>query len=152
MPAARGKPLLLVTLTGPLLAAGWAFSLLTRDEGGFGFAGSVVLDDFSLFFFFLFAAIAAAIVLSSQDYARRFGDYQAEFFSLVLLATAGMLLLAASRDLILIFVALELTSVSQYILAALNKDERSTEAGVKYLLLGATASAVILYGMAFLFA
>ena len=151
LPAARGKPLLLVTLTGPLLAAGWAFSLLTRDEGGFGFAGSVVLDDFSLFFFFLFAAIAAAIVLSSQDYARRFGDYQAEFFSLVLLATAGMLLLAASRDLILIFVALELTSVSQYILAALNKDERSTEAGVKYLLLGATASAVILYGMAFLF-
>ncbi len=62
-----------------------------------------------------------------------------------------MMLLAESRDLILIFVALELTSITQYIMAALQRDERSTEAGVKYLLLGAIASAVILYGMAFLF-
>ena len=62
-----------------------------------------------------------------------------------------MFLLSASRDLILIFVALELTSITQYIMAALQKDERSTEAGMKYLLLGAVASAVILYGMALLF-
>jgi NADH-quinone oxidoreductase subunit N len=104
-----------------------------------------------VFFFFLFAGIAAAIILSSQDYARRFRDYEGEFYALILFASSAMLLLAASRDLILIFVALEMTSISQYILAALQKDERSTEAGVKYLLLGATASAVILYGMAFLF-
>jgi NADH-quinone oxidoreductase subunit N len=178
LPAARGKALLAVALLGPLLAAGWALSLLLRDaheacapldpvaltnaplcndgsgtvaEGVFGFAGSVVLDQFTLFFFFLFAAIAGAIVLASQDYAKRFRDYEAEFYALVLFASSAMLLLAASRDLVLIFVALELTSISQYIMAALQKDERSTEAGVKYLLLGATASAVILYGMAFLF-
>jgi NADH-quinone oxidoreductase subunit N len=150
-PRARGRPLLVIALLGPALAAGWAFSLLTREETGFGFANSVVLDDFSLFFFFLFSGIAAAILLSSLDYANRFRDYEAEFFALVLFASAAMLLLAASRDLVLIFVALELTSISQYIMAALQKDERSTEAGVKYLLLGATASAVILYGMAFLF-
>ena len=69
----------------------------------------------------------------------------------MLFATRAMILLAASRDLILIFVALELTSITQYILAALQQGPGSTEAGMKYLLLGAVASAVILYGMAFLF-
>ena len=150
-PAARGRALTLVALLGPRGAALWTASLLARDASGFGFDSAVVLDDFTYFFFFLFCGIAAAIVLSSQDYAKRFGDYEGEFASLVLFATSSMLLLAASRDLVLIFVALELTSITQYILAALQKDERSTEAGMKYLLLGATASAVILYGMAFLF-
>ena len=151
LPASRGKALLVVALAGPAIAALWALSLLARDESGFSFANSVVLDDVSFFFFFLFAAIAAAIVLSSQDYAKQFGDYEAEFYALVLFASSAMLLLASSRDLVLIFVALETTSITQYIMAALLRDERSTEAGVKYLLLGATASAVILYGMAFLF-
>jgi NADH-quinone oxidoreductase subunit N len=151
LPEARGKALLVFALVGPALAAGWAFSLLTRDEAGYSFANSVVLDDFSLYFWFLFCGIAAAIVLASQEYARRFGDFEAEFYALVLFATAAMLLLAASRDLILIFVALETTSIAQYIMASLQRDERSTEAGVKYLLMGAVASAVILYGMAYLF-
>ncbi len=151
LPAARGKPLLFVTLLGPAGAAAWALALLLKDERATAFANAVVLDDVSFFFFFLFAGIAAAIVLSSQDYARRFGSYEGEFYALVLFATSAMLLLSASRDLVLIFVALEMTSITQYIMAALTKDERSTEAGVKYLLLGATASAVILYGMAYLF-
>jgi NADH-quinone oxidoreductase subunit N len=150
-PAARGKALLFFVLIGPALSAAWALSLLTRDEAGFGFENSVVLDDFGLFFSFFFAGVAAAVILASQDYAKRFGAYQAEFYALVLFATASMTLLAMSRDLILIFVALELTSISQYIMAAMQRDERSTEAGVKYLLMGAIASAVILYGMAFLF-
>jgi len=151
LPAARGKALLVFALVGPGLAAAWAFSLLTRDEAGYSFANSVVLDDFSLYFWFLFCGIAAAIILASQEYAKRFGDYEAEFYALVLFATSAMLLLAASRDLILIFVALETTSIAQYIMASLQRDERSTEAGIKYLFMGAVASAVILYGMAYLF-
>ena len=151
LPRASGRAVMLFALLGPGLAALWAGLLLASDERGYGFANSVILDDASFFFFFLFAGIAGAIVLASQDYARRFGDYQAEFFALVLFATSAMLLLSASRDLILVFVALELTSITQYIMAALQKDERSTEAGIKYLLLGAVASAVILYGMALLF-
>ncbi|HEU0073457.1 MAG TPA: NADH-quinone oxidoreductase subunit N [Dehalococcoidia bacterium] len=151
LPAARGKALLVFALVGPALAAAWAFSLLTRDEAGYSFANSVVLDDFSLYFWFLFCGIAAAIILASQEYAKRFGEYEAEFYALVLFATSAMLLLAASRDLILIFVALETTSIAQYIMASLQRDERSTEAGIKYLLMGAVASAVILYGMAYLF-
>lgn len=151
LPKAEGTPLLIAGLLGPLVAVLWAVSLLARDESGFIFHGAVVIDDFSYFFVFFFAAIAAAILLASQDYARRFGQYQSEYVAIVLFATAAMMLLASSRDLILVFICLETTAISQYILAALNKDERSTEAGMKYLLLGATASAVILYGMAFLF-
>ncbi len=151
IPRAHGKPLLAFALLGPAVAALWALSLLVRDEQGFGFANSVVLDNLSFFFYFLFAAIAAAVILSSEEHARHFGKYEAEFYALILLATAAMLLLAASRDLILIFVALEMASITQYVLVAIRKDERSVEAGIKYLLLGAVASAVILYGMAFLF-
>lgn len=151
LPASRGRPLLYVALLGPAISAAWAGILLAGDKSGFAFANSAVLDDFSYFFFFLFAGITAAIILASQQYARRFGDYEAEFFALILFAAAAMSLMSASRDLILIFICLELTSISQYILAALRKDGPSTEAGIRYLLLGATASAVILYGMAYLF-
>jgi NADH-quinone oxidoreductase subunit N len=151
LPAPRNGALLAFALFGPLLSAAWALSLLTRDETGFAFANSMVLDDFTYFFLFLFAGISAAIVVSSQDYAKRFGDREGEYYALVLLATGAMMLLASSRDLILIYIALELSSISQYVMAALQRDERSSEAGIKYLLLGAVASAVILYGMAFLF-
>jgi NADH-quinone oxidoreductase subunit N len=90
------------------------------------------------------------VILASADYVRRL-RHQGEFWALLLLATSGMMLLAGARDLILIFIALELTSISQYVLAGFLKDERGSEAGLKYILLGAIASAVILYGMAFLF-
>jgi len=151
LPSPRKTALLVVVLAGPALSAAWSLSLLTRDERGFAFANSMVLDDFSYFFLFLFAGISAAIIFSSQDYGKRFQERQPEYYALLLFASGAMMLLASSRDLILIYIALELSSISQYIMAALQRDARSSEAGIKYLLLGAVASAVILYGMAFLF-
>ena len=70
---------------------------------------------------------------------------------LVLLSTMGMMLISAAVDLISIFVALELISISLYALVGFLKDTKSTEASLKYLLLGAIASAILLYGMAFVF-
>ncbi len=151
LPRPRGLALLAFSLLGPAIAAIWTGLLLHNDERGFAFANSMVLDNFSFFFLFLFSAIAAAILFSSQGYDKRFEERQPEYYALVLFATGAMMLLASSRDLILIYIALELTGISQYIMAALLRDERSSEAGVKYLLLGAVASAVILYGMAYLF-
>jgi NADH-quinone oxidoreductase subunit N len=151
LPRPRGAALMTVALLGPAIAALWAGILLNNGERGFAFSNSMVLDDFSYFFLFLFAAIAAAIIFSSQGYDKRFEERQPEYYSLVLFATGAMMLLASSRDLILIYIALELTGISQYVMSALLRDPRSSEAGVKYLLLGAIASAVILYGMAFLF-
>jgi NADH-quinone oxidoreductase subunit N len=152
MPASRrGAILAGGSLAGIVGAIIWAVTLILRDREGTAFDGSLVVDNFSLFFRFLFLGIAILVILASIDYGQRFGRFQGEYYALILLATGGMMLLAGGRDLIAIFVALELTSISQYVLASLLKDTRSTEAGLKYLLLGAVSTAVLLYGMAFLF-
>ncbi len=137
-------------LAGLAASVIWAVVLIQRDREAVVFSGTYSLDTFSIFFTFLFIGVAGLVVLASADYVRRL-RYQGEFWALLLLATSGMMLLAGARDLMLIFVALELTSISQYALAAFLKDDRASEAGLKYILLGAVASAVILYGMAFLF-
>jgi NADH-quinone oxidoreductase subunit N len=128
----------------------WAVVLILRDREATAFSGTYSLDTFSIFFKFLFIGVAGLVILASADYVRRLRN-QGEFWALLLLATSGMMLLAGARDLILIFIALELTSISQYALAGFLRDDRSSEAGLKYILLGAITSAVILYGMAFLF-
>src|SRR6185436_9070265 len=84
LPRSRGKALMFFTLLGPALAAIWTALLLINDSRGPAFTGSVIIDDASFFFFFIFAGIAAAIALASQDYAKRFGDYEGEFYALVL--------------------------------------------------------------------
>ncbi len=129
----------------------WGVVLIARDRQAPFFDGAMALDNFSLFFMFLLLGAAALVVIASLDYAPRFGRHEGEFYTFLLLATSGAMLLAGSRDLVAIFVALELTSISQYVLAGLLRTDRASEAGLKYLLLGAIATAVILYGMAFLF-
>lgn len=138
-------------LAGVGAAAIWALVLVLRDRQEAFFDGTMALDNFSLFFIFLLLGAAALVVVASLDYAPRFGRREGEFYTFLLLATSGAMLLAGSRDLIAIFVALELTSISQYVLAGLLRTDRASEAGLKYLLLGAVATAVILYGMALLF-
>jgi NADH-quinone oxidoreductase subunit N len=138
----------LVAIAGSLA---WAGSLVARDMQGTAFDGMLVVDDFSLFFAFLFPGVAMLVILASIDYAERFSRYQGEYYALILTSTAGMMLLAATTDLIAIFIALELTSISLYILVAFLKTAPSSEAGIKYLLLGALSTAITLYGMAFLF-
>jgi NADH-quinone oxidoreductase subunit N len=148
---ARGRNWLpFAALAGLAASATWAVVLILRDRQAVVFSGTYSLDEFTIFFTFLFIGVAGMVVLASADFARTL-RYQGEFWALLLLATSGMMLLAGARDLMLIFIALELTSISQYALAGLLKDDRSTEAALKYILLGAIASAVILYGMAFLF-
>jgi NADH-quinone oxidoreductase subunit N len=138
----------LLAITGSLA---WAGSLVARDMRGTAFDGMLVVDDFSLFFAFLFPGVAMLVILASIEYAERFSRYQGEYYALILTSTVGMMLLAATTDLIAIFIALELTSISLYILVAFLKTVPSSEAGIKYLLLGALSTAITLYGMAFLF-
>jgi NADH-quinone oxidoreductase subunit N len=129
----------------------WTGLLIATDQQGEAFSGVLVVDEFSIFFNFLFAGIAFVVILASQDYGEHFRGRETEYQALVLTTAASMMLLAGSRDLIAIFLALELTSISFYIMAAFLKDSTSAEAALKYLLLGAVSSAVTLYGMAFLF-
>ncbi|MBM2832123.1 MAG: NADH-ubiquinone oxidoreductase chain [Dehalococcoidia bacterium] len=133
-----------------MVSAGLALSLWS-GEVATAFNGMLVLDGPALFFKFLFVVSAGLVILSSADYVRRFQRFQGEYYALILLSATGMMLMAATRELLSIYVSLELTSISLYVLAGFLKDEKSSEAGLKYLLLGAIASAVLLYGMALVF-
>jgi NADH-quinone oxidoreductase subunit N len=91
-------------------------------------------------------------MLFSVDYARRVGLAQGEYYTLLLLSTAGMMLMAAAINLMTMFLALEILSIALYVLVGLNRaEQRSAEGALKYLLLGAFASGFLLYGMALLY-
>ena len=125
--------------------------LLTEGHmGSQGFGGVLVVDKFAVFFQILIAGAALVAVLVSTETLQRTPSRRGEYLALILFSTAGLQLLAGSRDLIMIFIALELTSISQYILVGFHKDRWSSEGGLKYLLTGAIASAVLLYGMVIL--
>jgi NADH-quinone oxidoreductase subunit N len=115
------------------------------------FSGMLVIDEFSLFFKFLILSITALVILSSVDYAVKFGRFQGEYYALILLSAGGLMLMASTGELISIYVALELASISLYALVSFLKDTKSSEAGLKYLILGAVSSAILLFGMAFVF-
>ncbi len=134
------------------VAASFAMTgiIMAADEKGEAFEGLLRVDDYALFFYFLFPGIAGMIVLASVDYLEK-NRFQAEYNALVLTSAAGMMLMASTVDLIAIFVALELQSISLYVLVGFLKDGRSSEASLKYLLLGAVSTALTLYGMAYLF-
>ncbi|MCY4652218.1 MAG: NADH-quinone oxidoreductase subunit N [Dehalococcoidia bacterium] len=116
-----------------------------------GVFGTLVVDKFSLFFKFLLSAAAALVILMSNGYVQRIRRFQGEFYGLVLLATTGMMLLPSATELISIYVALELTALPSAALAAFLRDGRSAESGMKFLILSAISSAVLLYGMVFIY-
>jgi NADH-quinone oxidoreductase subunit N len=116
------------------------------------FDGRYVIDDFALVLKALFLLIAYVVVLMSQNELEEHGYYQGEFYVLMICSVLGMVMMSSARDLVSIFVALELLSIPAYMMAAWRKrDEKSNEAGVKYYLLGVFASAIMLYGMSLLF-
>ena len=115
------------------------------------FNNMLAVDNFALFFKLLFLGIAALVILSSVDYVSKFARFQGEYYALILISTLGMMLMAATAELISLYIALELTSISLYVLVGFLKDSKSSEASLKYLLLGAVASAILLYGMALVF-
>jgi len=139
-----------VSLSGLVIAAGVTVAMWGGSSQAI-FNNMLAVDNFALFFKLLFLGIAFLVILASVDYASKFARFRGEYYALVLLSTLGMMLMAATTDLISIYIALELTSLSLYALVGFLKDTKSTEASLKYLLLGAIASAVLLYGMALIF-
>ena len=116
------------------------------------FDGRYVIDEYALVLKALFLLAGYVVVLLSSSEIEEGGYYQGEYYVLLLTSILGMVMMASSRDLVSIFVALEFLSIPAYMLAAWRKrDEKSNEAGVKYYLLGVFASAVMLYGMSLLY-
>ncbi len=137
----------LAGIVAALLSALWRWGAEGR-----AFRDMVILDNYALFFVMIVCYAAALVVLISTDYLRRAGAESGEYYALVLFATAGMMLLAVAGDLIVVFLALELMSLSLYVLAGVFKARlASGEASMKYFLLGAFASSFLLYGIALVF-
>ena len=142
------------SIAGLLISIGFCILFMVNPNLGISttaFNNMLVLDNFALFFKVLFAGIAILVILASRDYIRNFDNYQGEYYVLILISTLGMMLMASTTELISIYISLELTSISLYILVGFLKNEKSAEASLKYLLIGAVASAVLLFGMAMVF-
>lgn len=137
----------LAGIVAALLACIWLWGGDVR-----AFRDMVALDAYALFFDIVICYATALILLLSMDYLRRTGAESGEYYALVLFAASGMMLLAAATDLVVVFLALELMSLSLYVLAGLFKTElASGEASMKYFLLGAFATAFLLYGVALVY-
>ncbi len=112
----------------------------------------IAVDRFALFSNWIMLSSAGLGVLISQSYIKRQGLQAAEFYALLIYSTVGLMIMAAARDLIVIFLGLEIMSIAGYTLAAINRrDPRSAEAGLKYFLLGAFSTGFFLYGIALVY-
>jgi NADH-quinone oxidoreductase subunit N len=139
-----------LSLAGVLAAA--VLSFYIWDGSDPELQNMLVADGYALFLNLVILIAAALAILFSAEYAGRVGLAQGEYYTLLLLSTTGMMLMAAAINLMTIFLALEILSLALYVLVGLNRaEQRSAEAALKYLLLGAFASGFLLYGMALLY-
>ena len=116
------------------------------------FRGAIILDGLGIFFIWIFLISTAIVILISVRYLEIENEHHGEYYALMLFATVGMIFLAIGMDLLTLFIGLELMVISIYILAGfLRGDRRSNEAALKYLLLGAFSSGILIYGMSLLY-
>jgi NADH-quinone oxidoreductase subunit N len=147
----KKKGMLTVLSIIGLLVAG-LFTILMRDNGPESiFNNLLVVDNFAIFFKVLLLGISIIVILSSTDYVGKLTNLHGEYHALILLSTLGLILITSATELITLYVSLEVSSLSLYALTGFLKDQKSSESSLKYLLLGAVSSAVLLYGMALIF-
>lgn len=139
-----------IALGGSLLAGALAYKLSGVSLTTFG--GLYVVDNFSTFFKIIFMISAGFTALISVKYAKDEGIDYGEYYATILFATVGMCVMASGRDLITIFMGVEVMSISLYILAGMTRTRSvSNEASMKYFILGALSSGFLLYGMALVY-
>jgi len=132
--------------------AGTAGSYFAFRNAGAGFYGLIQSDAFSFFFHILVGTVAFLVVLAAGPYLDRERLPVAEFYALLLFATAGMGVLASAQELLTAFIGLEMSSISSYILAGYRRDAlKASESAMKYFLLGSFATAFFLYGIALVY-
>ena len=143
-----GRPGRMVDFAAIALLAIAGIILLLLPAGKLtSFGGSFIVDDFARFLKILALLGSVAAIAMSLDYAERERQQRFEYSVLILLSTLGMLMLISAADLIALYLGLELMSLPLYVVAASHRDNlRSTEAGLKYFVLGALSSGMLLYG------
>ncbi|MDH4033903.1 MAG: proton-conducting transporter membrane subunit, partial [candidate division Zixibacteria bacterium] len=145
----KGDAVGYLTLAGLLICGG----LLSVTGYGRGFGRMFFNEPMALFFKVIFLGAAFMAVGSSFSITRqRIVNHRGEYFGLILMSTVGMMFLASSQELLSLWIGLELTTIPLFILAAFYKDDKlSVEAGIKYFVFGAFSSALLLYGLSFLY-
>ena len=137
---------------GLLVALIPVLTLAADGETRSMFGGAFVVDNYSLAFTGFFLVVGYVTLLLSYDYIAEGDYYQGEYYVLILTSVLGMIVMASARDLISIFVALETITLPTFVLAGWRKhDTKSNEAAIKYFLIGVLSTAVMLYGMSFIF-
>ena len=151
LPRSQKNWLALISVVG--LVAILAFSLwFLWDKDDTLFDGIIRVDNYALFFKALFLVLGVVVILASVDFVGRYLTHPGEYYAIILVSVLAMMLLAASGELLTAYISLELLSFSLYILAGYARDDpKSNEAGVKYILLGAFSSALLLYGISLLY-
>ena len=141
-----------IALAGSMVALLSTLVQAKQQFWGFGFWDMVKVDAFSIFFHFVVAAVTILVILSSYEYMEVQQIRAGEYYGLVLFGAVGMDLMSSAVELVLIFIALEISSISTYILAGFRRRAAiSAESSVKYFLLGSFATAFFLYGVALIF-
>ena len=144
------KPLGMIAIVGIL--AGLATTAYQTGFYGSAFYNTISVDTFSVFFHVLVLLIALVVTLTSLDYLEVQKIRSGEYYGLVLFGSVGMMLMSSAVELVLIFIALEISSISTYILAGMRRRAaESAESSLKYFLLGSFATAFFLYGVALVF-
>ena len=154
LPRDRKSACVAVSLVGLAVAAFSCVSLWDKSGASLitGFNGTVVADDFALAFQAILIVVAALSILLSEKYIQQKGINYGEYYALLLFSTSGAMLMATSRELITIFIGLEVLSIALYILSGFARTEaRSEESAMKYFLLGSFSSAFFLYGIALVY-
>ena len=126
--------------------------MLLPSTHGSTFAGTFVSDSYSTWFKIIFLVNLILSTLASLEYIKRQGANFGEYYSVMMFATCGMMIMASARDLTVLYVGLELMALSTFILTTMKRhDWWSNEAGIKYFMLGAFSSCLLLYGFALLY-
>ena len=139
-----------IALLGSLaaLAATW----FQAQSPGFAFWNMIQVNAFTTFFHFVIVAVTAVVILTSQEYMKVEEIRAGEYYGLILFGAVGMCLMSSAVELVLIFIALEISSIATYVLAGFRRGAAiSSEASLKYFLLGSFATAFFLYGVALMF-
>ncbi len=149
----RGTPLLSNLCVLLLIAAGGlVVQLPVGEEAVQAFNGSFVVDRFAVFMKVVVLAAGALALLMSRHFMQAEHLARFEYPLLMVFAALGMLIMISAQDLVTLYVGLELQSLALYVLAAINRDSlRATEAGLKYFVLGALSSGMLLYGASFVY-
>ena len=154
-PGRSRKPLGWLAILGTVaagLAAAWQLRIVDHAAPFTAFYATVQIDAFSVFFHLLIAAIVTVTLLASLDYFSEPGTHAGEFFALICFGATGMMFMTSAVELLMVFIGLEISSISTYILAGFRKGKATaSESSLKYFLLGSFATAFFLYGIALCF-